>query len=173
MPELTPAAKERLARLVRRPLVTRLMRLGIWIFAARQQVGVHAVPFDPQGRVLLLKHVFHPARPWGLPGGWIGRNEIPEAAAVRELREETGLHGIAGPPLWIERSTHPSHLTIAFLVEVAAGDLALSNEIIAARWCTPDALPAEMYDFNRQAIAAGVRLRRLLASEQIMKDKER
>ena len=173
LPELTPAAKERLSRVVRWPLMTRLMRLGIWVFAARQQVGVHAVAFDPQGRVLVLRHVFHPARPWGLPGGWLGTRERPEEAVVRELREETGLHGTVGPPLWIERSLRPSHLTIAYLMEVTPGPLTLSSEILEARWCTPDDLPASMYEFNRQAIDAGLRLRRLLADDRQQLEKER
>ena len=42
-----------------------------------------------QGQVLLVEHVFHPYAPWGLPGGWIDRNESPsQTAVIRELQEE-------------------------------------------------------------------------------------
>src|SRR5262245_16934990 len=46
---------------------------------------------DPDGRVLLLKHVFRPGSGWGIPGGFIKSGEPPESALRRELREEVGM----------------------------------------------------------------------------------
>ncbi len=40
--------------------------------------------------LLLVKPLFPPRR-WGLPGGKVGKRETPHAAAVREVREETGI----------------------------------------------------------------------------------
>lgn len=45
--------------------------------------------FDDAGRVLLLWH--GKFQKWMPPGGHIDENEIPEEAAVRECKEETGL----------------------------------------------------------------------------------
>lgn len=52
-------------------------------------LGATVVAEDEQGRVLLVRHSY--MRGWALPGGGVGRNEPPESAAVRELREEVGL----------------------------------------------------------------------------------
>jgi mutator protein MutT len=42
------------------------------------------------GRVLLAKRA-NPPRVWSLPGGKVEAGETPEAAAIREVREETGV----------------------------------------------------------------------------------
>lgn len=46
---------------------------------------------DRQGRVLALRRAGVPEQAWQLPQGGIGENETPRAAALRELKEETGL----------------------------------------------------------------------------------
>lgn len=45
--------------------------------------------FDERGRVLLQKR--GDSENWGFPGGAIELGETPENAAIRELKEETGL----------------------------------------------------------------------------------
>lgn len=44
------------------------------------------------GRFLMgRRHGAHGAGTWSVPGGWIEWGESPEAAAIREVREETGM----------------------------------------------------------------------------------
>lgn len=52
--------------------------------------AVGAVITDPAGRVLLCQQS-QGHRQWGLPGGKIRPGESPVAAAVRDIREETGM----------------------------------------------------------------------------------
>jgi len=61
---------------------------AVW---APTALGVAAAVFDPEGRVLLVKHRYSPG--WQLPGGGVGRGEAPEAALLREMGEEVGLAG--------------------------------------------------------------------------------
>lgn len=161
-PELTDSWKEGLARLVRTPPFSRLMLWAMHLVIPRQRIGVALVTFNAREEVLLLRHVFHPAAPWGLPGGWLGRRESPADGLVREVREETGLDVRLGPPAHVSHGTSPAHIVMAYLGWVHPGPLRLSHEIIEARWFSPGRLPSPLFQFTRQAIAAGLELNRAL-----------
>jgi ADP-ribose pyrophosphatase YjhB (NUDIX family) len=136
-----------------------LMHLGIQTVVPRHRIGVALVLLDEQGRVLLLNHVFHPHVPWGLPGGWLSRNEDPEACALRELKEETGLVARIGPILHFMWEEVPPHVNVAYLGYVEPGAVTLSAEILELGWFTVDSLPAPLLPFTRDAIAAALQLR--------------
>ena len=61
----------------------------------RTRVGGYALCMDDEGRVLLarLSAIEIDVGAWTLPGGGIQFGEHPDAAAVRELEEETGYVG--------------------------------------------------------------------------------
>ncbi|HEX2176209.1 MAG TPA: NUDIX domain-containing protein [Nocardioidaceae bacterium] len=74
--------------------------------------AVRLVVLDRHGRVLLLRirEPLHPEQGivWELPGGGIDADETYLDAALRELREETGLtvaRDAIGPPTWRRRVT--------------------------------------------------------------------
>jgi len=61
-------------------------------YPTRPIVGVGAVAFTPDGRVVLVKRGGEPlAGQWSLPGGMLELGESLEAGAARELLEETAL----------------------------------------------------------------------------------
>ena len=67
-------------------------------------------------KILMIK-TLHFNR-WELPGGGIEKDETPEEAAIRELKEECGLDGIVNRPLNILHCKDGS-VEYVFLVDVS------------------------------------------------------
>ena len=102
---------------------------------------VDAVVFDAQDRLLLIRRKFPPFKGrYALPGGFVEFGETVEAAAARELHEETGLKskalrlvGIYSDP---KRDPRGHTVSVAYLVRVGAaapkaGDDANAVEFVA------------------------------------------
>ena len=92
------------------------------------------------GKILLVKEARGSFKDcWGLPKGCVDDGESPEAAVLRELEEETGLHGsIIG--LSAVRSTFSRNLPAVFLcydVNVESIDTNdSSDEIKEIKWAS-------------------------------------
>jgi 8-oxo-dGTP diphosphatase len=144
-----------LGQVVKHPFGDRVFRIGVRVFAPRQQVGVVTVCVDPTDHVIILHHVFHPREPWAIPGGWLEPDEAPEDCARRELLEETGLavevHGVvASFP-----SKDPRHLVIVTLATVDEVTPALTlqaTEINDGGWFPLSDLPPDLARVSAGAI---------------------
>ncbi len=151
--------KERIARWVKRPFLNNLLVWAVQLTVPRQRIGAVAVVMDDNGRILMLKHVFHPHAPWGLPGGWMQRNEAPADGVLREIKEETGLTAVIGNLLILTHDKYPPHISIAYMAHAEPTTMTLSAEIIDADWFAPDNLPTPLLPLHKKAInAASVQL---------------
>ncbi len=157
--------KRRMARLMHIPGVQQFMRFGIKLVVPRHRVGVALVALDNEERVFMLKHVFHPQAPWGLPAGWLNRNENPSHGILRELYEETGLTAKLGPPISIGYHPEAKHIGIVYLGEIEPGELCLSHEIIAAKWFSLTGLPDKILPFTQESIDTAVSMHRLIKNQ--------
>ena len=122
-------------------------------------VGVLAVVWKDD-RVLLVKRANPPqAGHWGFPGGHLERGETVAAGAIRELGEETGLHGRAEaslPP--IELIDDDAHfILLPVRVAYAGGEPVPRSDAVAVRWCTVDALPVPLCPDVDRVVAASRR----------------
>lgn len=62
-----------------------------WIYYEQLKLG-SGVLIEKDGNLLLLQRSYQPWKgSWNLPAGYVEVDETPEQAAVREVREETGL----------------------------------------------------------------------------------
>jgi ADP-ribose pyrophosphatase YjhB (NUDIX family) len=116
-------------------------------------VGILAIIFDDQGRVLLLKHTYRPDFPWGLPGGWLKAGEGAIAGIERELLEETGLVVRAMQPLMVGGDSQHRRLDLVFSCEYKSGTFRPSAEVSEARFFDPAALPADMEPYLHTIVA--------------------
>ncbi len=59
----------------------------------RDHVGVAVMPILPNGKIILIRNFRHATRSWEyeLPRGAVNVNESIESAALREVKEETGM----------------------------------------------------------------------------------
>ena len=110
------------------------------------------------GRVLVARREagVHLEGLWEFPGGKIAEGEEPAAAALRELREETGLAGLAAEPLVVVVHDYPDRTVRlhAFLVREAEGEVAVSGGREWA-WIERGALDArEMPEANATILRA-------------------
>jgi 8-oxo-dGTP diphosphatase len=93
---------------------------------------VDCVVFDASGALLLIKRLREPFKgSYALPGGFVDAGETVEHAALRELREETGVVGriehLIGVYSEAGRDPRGASASVAFLVTpateiVASGD---------------------------------------------------
>jgi ADP-ribose pyrophosphatase YjhB (NUDIX family) len=124
-----------------------------------QRVAAYNVCLDAHGRLLLcrLSAITGAEGAWTLPGGGVEFGEHPEAAALRELAEETGLVGridellavdsIHRPARVDDEDAHDYHsVRIVYRTTIVGGSLAheRAGSTDRAAWCTRaevDALP--------------------------------
>lgn len=130
-----------------------------WRIRKPSRSSVFVVAFDDAGRVLLVRHSY--GKPvWAVPGGGMGRREVPADAAAREFREElscelTDMVALEPSERQVSGSRDLQYLFAALLAGVPRAD---RREIVAAELFDPGALPADrarhVEPWVRQAIEA-------------------
>ena len=112
-------------------------------------VGVGAVIIE-NARVLLVKRAHPPlVAQWSIPGGVLEVGEMVREAAIREVREETGLIVEPGDLLGVydrvlrnaEQRVQYHYVLIDFLCRPAGGELQAADDATEVRWYTCEELP--------------------------------
>lgn len=120
-------------------------------------VGAFAIILDDQGRVLLSHRRDMDA--WNLPGGGLEPGELPNEAAIRETREETGLQVAMERLVGVYGKEGGDELVFAFACAVISGALAATDEADDNRFFPAEALPPNTIPKHveriRDALAGG------------------
>ena len=137
---------------------------------ARPVVAVGVLLLDGD-RVLLIQRARPPAAgKWSVPGGKVELGESLEAAALRELKEETGLSCTLGPIVEVldrvvrapDGSIEFHYVILDFLGSAPSGTLAHASDCLDARFVAVADLPSYQLTDGLQPVIA--RAGALLAS---------
>lgn len=102
-----------------------------------------AVVIVRDGRILLGRRASHTraAGGWSFPAGFVDRGEVVEAAAIREVREETGLSVSLGPVLGVFSEPGEAVVLIAWPAISVSGTLTPGDDLTETGWFDPGQLP--------------------------------
>ena len=117
-------------------------------------------------KILLIQRALDPFKgAWALPGGFVDMEEDLEAAALRELEEETGVRDVFIEQLYTfgqpERDPRGRVVSVAYyaLVNLAEHPVHASSDADHVEWFELDQLPRLAFDHDRIVEVAINRLR--------------
>jgi ADP-ribose pyrophosphatase YjhB (NUDIX family) len=146
----------------------RRARLGLLRALAPSHTVGSLVLLEHEGRLLMLRQRHR--RGWTLPGGLVDRGENAEQAAVREVREETGLHVEVAQPVTVVVDPGSRRVDILFHVPVRTPpEVVPASEALEAAWLIPaeagplDEATATALNAFARALRDGARAGRVLA----------
>lgn len=130
----------------------------------RPWLTVDCVVFDDEDRLLLIRRRNPPFKgEYALPGGFVDVGETVEAAALRELNEETGLIGtiVQLVGVYSDPGRDPRHHTVgvAFLVRATSTGAVLAGDDAAAAEFVQDWRTVPLAFDHRRIVEDAARLR--------------
>ncbi len=106
------------------------------------KVAVVVVATDGGGEILMVKRAIEPMMGrWSLPAGYVDRGEVVEEAAIREVREETGVEVRLDSLLGMYSSRGAPVILVAYAATVTAGVAAPGDEAQDVAYFPVDGLP--------------------------------
>ena len=126
-------------------------------------LAADAVVFDDTGGVLLVRRKYRPFQgQFALPGGFVEIGETTEAAALRELMEETGIEGSSPRLVGVYsdpgRDTRHHIVSIAYLVRARSYEVQAGDDAADARF-VPNWQQEQLAFDHRQVITDALALK--------------
>jgi ADP-ribose pyrophosphatase YjhB (NUDIX family) len=115
------------------------------------QVVAVFVFIQQEGKTLLVRQNYG-RRYWSLPGGVVERGETLQYAAIREVREETGLDITIKRVVGVYSKPEENALAITLEGEISGGELKPDNEISECGYYSNDQLPVPIREHFTQRL---------------------
>ncbi len=115
---------------------------------------------ERDGRVLMVKRGLEPGIGlWSLPGGYVDRGEPVEAAAAREVLEETGLEVDVTGLVGVFSQEGQPVILVTYDSRISGGRTAAGPEIQEVGFFSPEELPPLAFSRDREILRAWKMLR--------------
>lgn len=124
-----------------------------WYITCPTTLGARALVVNDRGQILLVYHSY--INSWFIPGGGIKKNEAPDAAIRRELKEEVGIYDIQSLRLvgaYHNTYEHKSDYIMIYEVKDFKIKPCKCAEIVAFQFFDIDALPADLSRGSKRRI---------------------
>jgi ADP-ribose pyrophosphatase YjhB (NUDIX family) len=113
-----------------------------FIFYQDPKVAVGTIIRNRDDHLVLVRRAIEPGYgKWVFPGGFVDRGELVINAAVREAREEAGLHIRIDHLLNVYSYPGRAPVIIVYVATMVGGELACDEEGLEVKWFPPDTIP--------------------------------
>ena len=111
---------------------------------------------EKEGKIVLLRRDIEPEKgKWVMPGGYVDRGEVVEAAVLRETEEECGVKIRLKDLLGVYSYPGKLEVVIVYVAEYLSGNLLVGDETQAVRLFTPEDIPWKDLAFESTRNALG------------------
>jgi L-aspartate-alpha-decarboxylase len=127
-----------------------------WTDYANPLPSVAALVQNPAGEILLIKRGVAPGKgSWALPTGFIEQHEDPETAVLRELHEETGVHGAVKRFIGVyteKTALYGNVLLLGYEISLISGRPRAGSDTTQARFFPVKKMPKIFFRSHRAVI---------------------
>lgn len=127
-----------------------------WVNYVDPKVAAVVLVSDELGRLLYIRRNHEPAMyQWSWPSGFVDAGERVEDAAIREVREETGIDVEIGDLLGVWSQSGDPVVVIAYRARPTGGALRPGPEALAAAWVSlspPSRPPSPVFPHDQQIL---------------------
>lgn len=107
---------------------------------------------------LRASHTREPGK-WSFPAGFVDRGEVVEAAAIREVAEETGLVVTVSDVLGLLSSPGEPVVLAVYAATSAIGTPRVGSDLDELAWLAPEAMPELAFAHDREIVSIWQRWR--------------
>ncbi len=124
----------------------------VWYLDPKVATGVVV---EHEGRILLVRRNHEPMLGrWAFPSGYVDAGEVVEEAALREVREETGVEVALDRLLGVWSHADDPVIFVAYAGHHVAGEATAGPEAFEVAYFDPDELPDLPFPHDQEVMAA-------------------
>ncbi len=124
-----------------------------FVYFLDPKLAVVALVASGDGLVMVRRGVEPHIGMWAFPSGYVDRGEVVEQAAIREVREETGLDVMLDALLGVYSKANNQVVLVVYTASIIGGMLAAGYDALDAKYFPLDELPPLPFPHDAQILA--------------------